>query len=123
MKRFRLISLFLALLMASAVSCGESAQGGNDTTAAVPSGDTTAASAEIAPDEINRENAKLTLPATDFGGEAFNILYVGEDVYRQDIYAEENGDVVDDAVFARNLAIEELLGCKINLICFSDSTT
>ncbi|NLE12263.1 MAG: hypothetical protein GX628_01155 [Clostridiales bacterium] len=77
---------------------------------------------ETEPGEINRENAKLGLPELDFGGEVLNLLYVGEEVYRQDIYAEQNGEVVDDAVYARNMAIEELLNVKLNLICFSNST-
>ncbi|MBE6612477.1 MAG: hypothetical protein E7632_08290 [Ruminococcaceae bacterium] len=122
MNKKNTISLILLVAMlASLAACGTSevSQDTGDTSAAVV--DTTASNADI-PEEINRENAKLRLPEIDFGGETFNLLYVGEDVYRQDIYAEETGDVVDDAVFARNRAIEELLNCKLNPICFSDDT-
>ena len=119
----RILAALLLASVSATIGCGGEAVS-TDTTAAGESGDVTTAPAELAPEEINRENAVLGLPELDFNGQVFNILYVGDTlVYRQDIYAEETGDVVDDAVFARNLAIEELLNCKLNPIAFSNSTT
>ena len=116
--------IFAALLLASvsaSIGCGGEAAG-TDTTAAGVSGDGTTAPAELAPDEINRENAVLGLPKLDFGETEINILYPGENVYAQDIVAEQTGEVVDEAVFARNIAIEELLNVKLNPITVTTST-
>ncbi|MBQ2708444.1 MAG: hypothetical protein IJF67_09265 [Clostridia bacterium] len=121
-RAIRLFAALLAVLTASgAAACG-------DNPAPVESGDSTVSTnaadtaAPVSPDEINRENAVLRMQPVDFGSESFRLLYVGEEVYRQDIYAEENGDVVDDAVFARNMAIEELLNCTLELICYDNDT-
>lgn len=116
--------IFAALLLASVsatIGCGGEAAG-TDTTAAGESGDVTTAPAEIPLDEINRENAVLGLPELDFKETVINILYPGEDVYAQDIVAEQTGEVVDEAVFARNIAIEELLNVKLNPITVTTST-
>ncbi|MBE6612474.1 MAG: hypothetical protein E7632_08275 [Ruminococcaceae bacterium] len=120
----KLLSLFLALVMASGLAaCGGEAVS-SDTTAPNASGETTAqTTGELAPEEINRENAVLRMKPVDLQGETFNILYVGDKtIYRQDVYAEETGDIVDDAVFARNLYIEELLNCTFNPIAFDSDT-
>ncbi len=117
----RKTSLLLALILSlTAVSCGSEPQNPDET-----SSDETSASNELTetqPTEINRENAVIGLPKLDFGGETINILYAGENVYAQDVYAEETGDVVEDAVYARNRSVEELLGVKLNPIKFSENT-
>lgn len=93
----------------------------DDVTATEPS-ETTLTDAETEPTEINRENAVIGLPKLDFGGETINVLYAGEKVYAQDIFAEQTGDVVDDAVFERNRYVEELLNVKLNPITVSEDT-
>ena len=121
----KLFALFLLASFASTTaSCGEGDPSSDIIAADGSVKGTETASIGIEMEEIDRENAKLGLPEIDFGGQQFNILYVGDNiVYRQDIFAEETGDVVDDAVFNRNISIEELLNCKLNPIAFSDSTT
>ena len=62
----------------------------------------------------------LDLPDTDFGGREFRVLG-NEGNYPQfssfEIYAEaENGDVVNDAVFKRNRAVEERYNVKVTQI-------
>ncbi|MBE6612936.1 MAG: hypothetical protein E7632_10635 [Ruminococcaceae bacterium] len=80
-------------------------------------------SAEVlTPDEINRENAELMLPELDFGEQTINVLYSNTTVDKQDVYAEQTGDVVDEAVYARNLWIEETLNIKWNPIQGEDTT-
>ena len=117
----RKLSFALALILSlSAISCGSGGDviGGETTTS--EDGETTP---EVtAPAEINRENAVIGLPELDFKGETINILYAGEKTYAQDVTAEETGDVVDDAVVARNRSVEELLKVKLNPIVFSDNT-
>ena len=57
------------------------------------------------------------LPNLDFGGEDVNFLVVDHsmDFYTsKEIYAsEQNGELFNDAVYARNLIVEELLNVKI----------
>jgi len=122
MKFTKKISVILLFAMLAALpACGGTSQDTADGIDSPNASDSTGP-AELTPDQINRENAVLRLPKIDFGGESFNLLYVGEDVYRQDLFAEETGDVVDDAVFARNIAVEELLNCTLNLICYDNNT-
>lgn len=115
------IALFLAILTSlSAVSCGSETSNIQNESTSVSDNETS--NQEIQPSEINRENAVIGLPNLNFNGETINILDAGENVYAQDVYAEESGDVVDDAVYARNRSIEELLNITINPITYSEST-
>ncbi|MCL1793592.1 MAG: extracellular solute-binding protein [Oscillospiraceae bacterium] len=62
-----------------------------------------------------RENAKDGLPEMDFRGEAFTVLQRSE--WNYEFLAEsENGDVVNDAVYKRNLTVEERFNVKIETI-------
>jgi hypothetical protein len=60
-----------------------------------------------------RESAKDNLPDIDFGGVAFNIFQRTEWSY-EFLAESENGDVVNDAVYKRNLAVEERFNVKLN---------
>ena len=115
----------LALLMTAScfASCGETAGTETaDTQNQNTQATETTAPAEIPLDQINRENAVLKMPEVDFGGETINILHPGERVYAQDIVGDAAGDIVDIAVYERNLAIEELLGVTLNPIVFDENT-
>ena len=55
------------------------------------------------------------VPDLSFDGETFTILY--RDYMEYETNAEsENGEVVNDAVFRRNIAIEERFGIKFNMV-------
>ncbi len=115
-------TLALVLLAQMAISsCG----GGNTTpiesTTSSKEGETTSQT-ELAPDEINRENAVLTAELPDLGGVTINLLAPGEEVYATDIYAEDDGDIVNSAIYARNRSVEELLNCTLNPIFFDTDT-
>jgi len=88
--------LALAILLASTTACGGTAS--TDTTA-----DTTP--------EVTTEPPRDDLPDMTFGGETFNILCRTEWAYEFDV--EETGDVVDDAIWARNRAVEERFDVKL----------
>jgi len=104
--------ILTAILAASAVSCGSS-ETATETTGVEFSGETTAATAA----EYDREDMPDNLPALDFKGESVRIYYRGhEDVIKLEIVGEENGDVINDAVFARNRSVEERLNVKLELI-------
>ncbi|MCL2158212.1 MAG: hypothetical protein FWH48_02260, partial [Oscillospiraceae bacterium] len=62
-----------------------------------------------------RENADDKLPEADFGGANFTILQRTE--WNYEFLAEsQNGDVVNDAVYLRNLTVEERFGVKLNAL-------
>ena len=95
-------ALLLIAMLASLASCGGGTPAA-DTTAPT-SLDTTTAPAET----------ELTdhLPDKDYGGAEVNLLVRTERLYYLD--TEENGDVFDDAVYARNRAVEERFNVKLN---------
>ncbi len=114
----RLLALLLAALMLVGTACstqtdtdGNENQGGN---AAV----TTAAGEETA-DPTLRANAKDNLPAgLSFGGTEIRFFYRGIDaIANYDLVGTENtGELVYDAVYARNRAVEDRLGVTLNMI-------
>ncbi|MBE6611940.1 MAG: hypothetical protein E7632_05570 [Ruminococcaceae bacterium] len=101
---FRFVSLLLALLTASgAVSCG-SAEGTEDTLSALSS------------DEAVQEG--YAYPDVNYGGYTFRILNydtIWACKMAVDI-TEQNGDVLDDTIYARNRSVEEKLNFKIEEI-------
>ena len=101
MKKSRMLSVFL--LTALLVSCGETASP-SETTA--PTGDTSA-NETAAPYEVR-----------DLGGREFVILArEAEGGYPCEFLAEEEtGDVLNDAIYQRNRAVEEALNVKIGVL-------
>ena len=100
----RLLSaLLLCLLLSSAVACGN-ATGEIQTTAPVS-----------AKPEATEDVNDPKIPAIDWNGEQFNILYNGSDLEPNlDFVAEEtNGNTLNDAVYKRNLSIQEKYGLTI----------
>ncbi len=113
-----IISLLCILMVTPALSCAENADSGTTD----PS-DVTAAETEPAAETRTEAN----LPETDFGGRAFRIFGRENATYSQftnfEFYAEsENGEVVNDAVFARNRTIEEKYNIKVEQNLLDDTT-
>lgn len=80
-------------------------------------GDTAAAAdtAETAADETTTLFMEDSLPSLDFGGEKITHLY--REAMKDEFTADEmNGEVVNDAVFAKNLAVETRLNITIEYI-------
>lgn len=117
----RLISLLLALILISSfIACA-------DTSDKEPSnnGDATDVESTVAEETettaLSRENTPDNLPALDFQGATVNIYHFGlEDAVKYDAVGEQSGDVVYDAVYRRNLNVEERLKVKINWIAGSE---
>ncbi|NLE12851.1 MAG: hypothetical protein GX628_04130 [Clostridiales bacterium] len=64
-----------------------------------------------------RENTPDSLPELNYEGAEVRIHYRGDDITRRfGAEGEETGDVVSDAVFARNRTVEERLNVKLNYI-------
>jgi len=120
MKKIIVVLIISALLCI--IGCGEN--GGPAENAAAPetpeSGAAGAGGPDGPPDENDisnmkaRENVSDGLPDMDFGGGAFNILQRTEWGYEFSADSE-NGEVVNDAVYKRNLAAEERFNVKLNL--------
>ncbi|MBE6613032.1 MAG: hypothetical protein E7632_11120 [Ruminococcaceae bacterium] len=110
----RSISLMLALLLAAGTfSCGASeTPAGSDTTDASSSGDTTPAE-----ESYTRENYPDSLPALDYKGAPVRILSRNGDSYKNLEIGpdEETGDVVSDALYARNRKVEEQLNVTLEV--------
>lgn len=106
-KAFQLAALLLALLQV--VSCGGGAVVPSETT---PDAGTSA--------EVTTEPAAYTPPDVDYGGKTFTVFedhINGYVISNYDYFTSdgENGDVINDAVFKRTLAVEEALGVKIRV--------
>ncbi len=107
MKQTRLFAFFLASLL---VTSAATACGGDDTSTIDTTANTTGTVAETEPVEEDIFSARLKvadeLPEKDFGGRVFRIAndgHVGS-------FAEQDGDVVNDAIYLRNLTVSERFG-------------
>jgi len=109
-------ALLLAALVLPIASCSEepAVPETPDTTA---SAESTTAPAETEPEpevEITRENYPDTLPELDLQNSTVNIYVNTDALYSVDWVAEQTGDLIQDAVYSRNLAVEERLNVKLN---------
>ena len=105
-------SLLLSLTVAS---CGDAA---TDNTKTDGQTDTAQATEAVTEDPFADEKARYdALPALDLGGAEFVIAaQAGVGNSETEIYIEEaDGDVIHDAVYKRNLAINERFHCEIRV--------
>lgn len=108
--------VMLLLTLVAAVSCADSGDDNTDGATTTPAGgtaDTTPAPAgeDTTPaDVLEADDLPYDL---DFGQESIDFLAWKQGV--TEYYAEEqNGDAVNDAIYYRNLDVEERLGVKLN---------
>jgi len=108
------LALILALLTVAPIliSCSDS---GTDTDQTQPAETTTAAESETTTEEL-----KPDLPDKNYGGADFLFLTSGTADQNgvhwatYDVYAEaENGDIINDAVYARNMYVNDTFGVNI----------
>ena len=115
-KRWISVVLLASMLTTFAAGCGSDAGDSNDTTT---SGGSTASDTTTA--EETTSGKVIDVPDVqneDYGGRDFNILYMTNNSYRaHDLYffadAEDTGDVLSNAIYERNSAVEEALNIKI----------
>ena len=118
-KHIRLIAMLLALitLLFSVVSCAETAEEAETTLAAAetngPAGDSGATEAEttaeetlFAPDDLKEKY--------DFN-ETVTVL-MWDDYRMTEFYAEENGDLIADSIYHRNIKVGERLGVTFEFV-------
>ena len=118
----KLISLLLAplLLAGTFASCSEQPSEAGDSSAPAVSGD----AAEAASEETVPEETELQpdLPDVTLDGYAFRVLTRDTDHHIKEVYAAElNGEVVNDAVYARNLNVEEKYNMKLEAVEVTES--
>lgn len=101
MKRF----ITLLLLAAMLVSCGSGSTESKDTSSA----DNTDSTTEP---EVTTESEEAKLPDIDLGGKTVTILVSGNQIDYFDI-EEQDGDIVDDAIWQARENVADRLNCKI----------
>lgn len=122
MKKFILIFIIVSFALTFLISCGNSTKSNNtDSTSQAGSDNNTEMSAENGATENDiynmsvRQSAQDGLPEKDFGGADFTILQRTE--WNYEFEAEsENGDVVNDAVFKRNTAVEDRFNVNLKTV-------
>ena len=119
----RILSLFLAgtLLLSVFAACSDSGNGSSETQ---PDLTPTPSSEEEAVEPEETELAD-NLPETDFEGSGFSIgaqdgPYYGRAMIEQVLVEEINGDVVNDAVYSANRAVESRFNIKLEPVLFPD---
>lgn len=117
MKFARITAAALAALMLLSTAACSDTPGDNST------GDTTAASSDTVSSETQSEMNDLDrraaiddgLPEKNFNGQEFRVLTSEE--YEYEIKSEEmTGEVTNDAVYDRNVRIEDRFNCKITTV-------
>ncbi|MCL1792609.1 MAG: hypothetical protein FWG34_01945 [Oscillospiraceae bacterium] len=68
-------------------------------------------------DEKKPQEIPDEVPDLDFGGEAVNILHRDYGIWTAEMVSEaQNGEVLNDAVYKRNMAVEERFNIRFNMI-------
>ena len=117
MKHRILATILAALMLASSLlACGKNTNEGNAVTTTVPAADTTTAASQTeATTAAPTVEDLLGFPEENNNGNAFHILCATHLAY--EFGAESQiGEVVSDAVYQRDLAVEEYLGIDIQVI-------
>ncbi len=111
--RITVILLLAALLLAS---CGEGGAGKETDTAAPPPSGTAATAAPDTETEPAETGPVPDIPDVKYDGESFRVMYrFGTTSYNcTDVWADTiTGDVVGDAVYNRNIKLEDHFGIKL----------
>ena len=99
--------LLLAAMLTAGTSCGDTQSGNNDTS------DTQDQTTETTSGETT--SPLYDLERKDYGGRDFRISVNKK--YEDEMWVEEeNGDVCNDAVYNRNLKVEDYLNVKIKTV-------
>ncbi len=108
MKRILSLLLTAVFMLAAFAACGSDNGAGND----MPAQD-----ADV-PAETTEADEVFVLPDADYGGTDFTVLTAAEQ-WIQFYESEQTGDIVNDAVYSRNLAVEEKYNVKLNYSVFN----
>jgi len=120
MKKTLTLLLCALMLASSLASCGNDSGAAVNDTAVLGGNDTvndTAAETTTA-GEVAREDTPDNLPELDFKGESIGIFFPeshGGTADQIDFVKEDDGDIVNSAVYERQVAVEERLGVKLEI--------
>lgn len=117
MKRI-IASLLAALMLLPALAACSSGEKPDSPDTASGTQNTAGTSDTEAPDTTtDRTQIKDNLPADlNYNGETIRIACRGHENFTWELIAEDNGDVVDSAIYNRNLKVEERLGVTLSVI-------
>lgn len=123
-KTFSLI-LAALLLASSFASCSEKQNdGAEDTSAAADTTDTSATADETEPEEVETDSNVRLWEGKTFDGYTVHILGRQDATYSIDFEAEEiTGEIVNDAVYNRNLKVEDDLEVTLEYVPHGGSHT
>jgi maltose-binding protein MalE len=103
--------ILLICMLLSCISCQ------NTPVSNIPTDTAALTDAEESPDLSLRENTPDTLPdGLDFEGAVLNISTRGDTDSVLDFFSEQTGDIVEDAIYRRNIRVEERLNIRLNVI-------
>lgn len=108
MKRSICIFCCLLTLLSAFTACSGGGDGGAITTAAAAGEVTTAA-------ETEDPALRLTVEKSNYNGRKFTLL-ANEYISYEYGHMEQTGEIVDDAVYTRNVEVEDYLGIKFNFV-------
>lgn len=117
MKRIISTTLALLMLLMTFAACGAKDTQTDGTTTAATGGENTTAPADTTTAPVETLPPELTdsIPEVNFNGATFSALIREET--KHELFSEDiNGDLVNDAVFERNMAVEERLGVTIEVL-------
>ncbi|MBQ7721058.1 MAG: extracellular solute-binding protein [Clostridia bacterium] len=122
MKKAFSAALALIMLLSLIAACGSGGDGAAAPTTSSGDPADTAEPEETGPptDDYGREIIESSLPSDlDLGGSTMNVFYRDDydsNLTAFELYApEENGEIINDAVYRRNRAVEERLNVKLNI--------
>lgn len=123
MKKRILSALMAALMLSSAAMLGACSNNAADNNGETTQNATNNPEAVTNPEEVNveelsdleqRQLIPDDLPEEKYGGEEFRVVTNDADQYEQEIWVEEsNGEACNDAVYNRNIRIEDRFDVKI----------
>lgn len=120
MKKYVAIVLMLVMLVAVAAGCSNTNGPGETTTTTAPRqpGDTSAPSdtTGVEYDEYGREIVADEIPEMNLGDRTFTIHTRGNVEQYEWKADSHSGDHLSDAIYKRNIAVEERLGVRLNII-------
>jgi len=120
MKKIIFLILAVSIILSAMYSCGENSESPGETQSKPQSEAQAESKTETAEEELfSPEKARAAvsdgLPDIDYNGRQFNFLCRTTQLYEYNV-EEENGEIVNDALYNRNKTVEERFNVNINTI-------
>ncbi len=119
LKSICLALVILTMTSSQMISCSDNSDSdsGNDTSSSSVTENNTVQSNSSESDESAETSALSKVPVNDYGGYEFKVIVTNQDSRHVDFVAEElNGETLNDLVYERNMAIEEMYNIKITAV-------